>query len=395
MSYRTKAILIHSARAVYALNWMDIAPALVYIKSHFSLTAVQLGALITSFYMGISIFQLMGGYLSSFIGDKKTSLIGLLFVGIFAVTSGLSANFTELLISRFFAGLSAALFFSPALSLLASIVPAEKYSFHIGIYNGAFNVGGGIGVIGWDIIDIYLGYRIGFLLGGIITIILFFILYLLFRDIPNIKTERSDIKRSLRKVFSSKMVILLAFIGIGSMVSETIIGQFFVYYLESINFSTVFASSVSSLFLLMGFLGGVIGGYHYSRTNHKIVVFVGLNISLGILLIVVGFSFNYIVIIALAIIMGMLAVYAMSVTYTIIRYLARRDLVSMTLSFVNFVQLIIAAIIPIIFTYLYTFYNYTFSWSAMGILTLAFIPMIFLIKNQLQTVVKSKTSVNK
>ena len=387
MNYRAKAVLVHSARAVYSLNWMDIAPALVYIKSYFSLTAIQLGALITSFYLGISTFQLVGGYLSSFIGDKKTSLIGLLFVGIFAITSGLSTNFTELLISRFFAGVSAALFFSPALSLLASIVPPDKYSFHIGVYNGAFNVGGGIGVIGWAILDIFIGYREGFILAGIITIVLFFILYMLFRDIANIKTERSDIKRSLKKVFSSKMIILLAFIGIGSMVTETIIGQFFVYYLESISFSTVFASSVSSVFLLIGFLGGVIRGYHYSRTPHKIGVFVAINVALGILLILIGFSFNYIEIIILAIVTGILAVYGMSVTYTIIRYLSRRDLVSLTLSFVNFVQLIIAAIIPIIFTYIYTIYNYKLSWSVMGILTLSFIPMIFLIKNQLKGII--------
>ena len=41
-------------------------------------------------------------------------------------------------------------------------------------------------------------------------------------------------------------------------VSETIIGQFFVYYLESIKYSIDLAGSISALFLIIGFLGGII-----------------------------------------------------------------------------------------------------------------------------------------
>ena len=172
MNYGARAGLVHAARALYALNWMDMAPALVYIKAYMHLTVVQLGTLVTAFYVGIAIFQVLGGYLSSYIGDKTTSLIGLLFVSVFAIMSGLSNNFTELIISRFFAGMSAALFFSPALSLLASIVPENKYTFHIGIYNGAFNVGGGVGIIGWAILDQYIGYRIPFIIAGVATMAL-------------------------------------------------------------------------------------------------------------------------------------------------------------------------------------------------------------------------------
>ncbi|KPV46217.1 MULTISPECIES: MFS transporter [Acidiplasma] len=393
MDYRGKAVLIHSARAVYAVNWMDIAPALIYIKSYMNLTSVQLGLVVTSFYIGISIFQLLGGYLSSFIGDKQTSLIGLLFVGIFAITSGLSTNFLEISISRFLAGMSAALFFSPALSLLASIVPSEKYSFHIGVYNGAFNIGAGTGVIGWAILDIYIGYRYAFLIAGIITVMLFLVLYILFKNIPNIKTERSNIKKSLLQVFSSKMIIFIAFIGIGSMISETIMGQFFVYYLESLSFSHITASTLASIYLLIGFFGGVLGGYHFSRTDHKIRVFLLLNILIAALLAITAFIFNYIEILIVVIAMGMSTVYGISVTYTFVRYMARRDLISLSLSFVNFVQLLVAAVIPVIFTIVYTAYNYKLAWIAMAILSVLFIPLILTINKKLEEIIKIKTSV--
>ena len=389
MDYGARAGLVHAARALYALNWMDMAPALVYIKAYMHLTVVQLGTLVTAFYIGIAIFQVLGGYLSSYIGDKTTSLIGLLFVSVFAIISGLSNNFTELIISRFLAGMSAALFFSPALSLLASIVPENKYAFHIGIYNGAFNVGGGVGIIGWAILDQYMGYRIPFIIAGVATMALFAVLTILFRDIKNVKTNKSDIFTSFKKVFSSRTIILIAFIGIAAMVAETIIGQFFVYYLESINYSADLAGGISALYLLIGFFGGVVGGYHFSRTGHKIGTFVSINIALSISLIAIGFLHNYIFIIILAIAIGMITVYGMSITYTLVRYLARRDLVSLTLSFVNTLQLLVVVAVPVVFTVLYSDYNYTVSWIAMGIIGLIFLPLIFLVKGNLVKAVPS------
>ena len=389
MNYGARAGLGHAARALYALNWMDMAPALVYIKTYMHLTVVELGTLVTAFYIGLAIFQVLGGYLSSYIGDKTTSLIGLLFVSVFAIMSGLSNNFTELIISRFFAGMSAALFFSPALSLLASIVPEDKYTFHIGIYNGAFNVGGGVGIIGWAILDQYLGYRIPFIIAGIATMALFAVLTFLFKDIKNVKTNKADMLTSFKKVFSSRIIVLIAFIGISAMVTETIIGQFFVYYLESINYSADLAGSISALYLVIGFLGGIIGGYHFSRTGHKIGTFLAINIALSLSLIIIAFTHSYIFIIILVTATGLITVYGMSITYTFVRYLARRDLVSLTLSFVNTLQLMVAVVIPIIFTVLYSDYNYTVSWIAMGIIGLIFLPLIFLVKGNLVKAVPS------
>ena len=85
----------------------------------------------------------------------------------------------------------------------------------------------------------------------------------------------------------------------------------------------------------------------------------------------------------------MLAVYGFSITYIFIRYLARRDLVSLTLSFVNTIQLSVAVTVPVIFTVLVSQFNYTISWLAMGIIGLVFLPLIFVIKDGLKKVIPS------
>ena len=185
-------------------------------------------------------------------------------------------------------------------------------------------------------------------------------------------------------MLTSKVIIFIALIGIGARISETIIGQFFVYYLETIRFSPSSAGLASSIYLLVGFLGGILGGYHFSRTRYKITMFVIINLMLSFLLISLGFVHNYIIIVFFTITLGMLTIYGFSVMYTFIRYISRRDLVSLSLSFNNSIQLAIAAIAPIIFTAIAYSYSYRASWIVTGIIPLVTLPLILFIKNDLK-----------
>ncbi len=381
MDYRVRAAGIHAARAIYALNWMDMAPALEYIKSYLNINIVYLGFLVSAFYLGISVFQILGGYLSSRIGDKSISFIGLFLVGVFAVTSGLSSNFIEIIISRFFAGFSAALFFSPALSVLASIVPEDKYTFHIGTYNGSFNLGAGIGVFGWGYLDMYLNYRTAFIIAGIITFIILIFNVIINKGTENIKSSKSLILNDMKKVILSPLIFIIALASIASMVSETIMGQFFVYYLESRGVSSITASSISSIYLFIGFAGGILGGLHFSRTARKFTTFALVNLVTGLLLITISFVYNYDFLIFIIIILGMLTVYGFSISYTIARHISRRDLVSVTLSVVNLFQLLIAFILPVLFSNIVHLYNYKYAWISMGIISIVFIPLVYMVKH--------------
>ncbi|MCL4335920.1 MAG: MFS transporter, partial [Candidatus Thermoplasmatota archaeon] len=170
MGYRIQATSINVARAVYALNWFNIAPGLKYIASDFRFQIIQLGIITTAFYIGLSTFQMVGGLLSGRIGNKNTAVLGIAILGVSVITTGLSGNLFELFVSRLFAGIGSALFFSPALGLLADIVPKGSYSFYVGMFNGSFNLGGGVGIIGWALLDQVYGWRAPLVLAGIIML---------------------------------------------------------------------------------------------------------------------------------------------------------------------------------------------------------------------------------
>ncbi|WP_075057649.1 hypothetical protein [Thermogymnomonas acidicola] len=71
---------------------------------------------------------------------------------------------------------------------------------------------------------------------------------------------------NLKRVVASRYLWIVPVAGIAPMVAETITGQFMVYYLETgLHSGTATAGTVSSLFLFLGFIGGLVGGACSSR----------------------------------------------------------------------------------------------------------------------------------
>lgn len=368
MGYRFQAVSINAARAVYALNWFNIAPGLTYIASDLKLEIVQLGIITTAFYLGLASFQLFGGVVASRIGNRRTETFGLVVLGVSVIASGLSTNLPELFITRFAAGAGSAFFFSPALGMLSEIVPDEKYGFYVGTFNGAFNIGAGAGVLGWVFVDQYLGWRAGLIIGGLMTIALALENYAVLRGVVVHTSRGKDLFGKLRKAVTNRAMWLLPIAGIGSMAAETIMGQLFVYYGETgLHYSPSLAGTLGFIFLITGFFGGVIGGIQYSRTRHGSATFVGVLAITAILVLMIPFVRSPVPLGLLVTALGLVVVDGFSILYTIAARLAPdKSTISFSLSFVNFMQQAIGASFPFIFTGITHAAGYSVSWLVLG-----------------------------
>ena len=118
MRYQVRAISVNVARAVYALNWFDITPGLIFISQDLDLKLVYLGVATTAFYIGLAVLQMVGGILGTKYGSRIISFLGILTLGLGGILSGFSTNLLQLALFRFITGSGAAMFFSPGLSLL-------------------------------------------------------------------------------------------------------------------------------------------------------------------------------------------------------------------------------------------------------------------------------------
>ncbi len=383
MGYLFKATSINFARAIYALNWFDIAPGLTYISKDLGLQVVQLGIVTTFFYVGLAPFQLIGGALASRIGSKRVAFIGLLLLGLGAIASGFSHNLVELSFSRFLAGWGSAFFFSPGLSILRDISPVESYPLQVGIYNGVFGLGAGAGAFGWVFVDRAIGWQLGLMVGGVLVIAVAIENLFALRGVEEHKAESIGFRKKMYTVVRNKYLWLLAIGTLAATFVETIGGQFLVYFGENyLKITSIYSGFIDGLFLTIGFLGGVVGGYFLSKSAiRRPFTYTTLVVS-SIAFILIPFSGSLIVLTIIVAICGFSVQSGFSALYVLsLPYVRDKSMVPFALSFVNFIGIAVGSVSPFVFTLITDRIGPDFGWVILGILGIALVPILFLTKS--------------
>ncbi|MCL4451317.1 MAG: MFS transporter [Candidatus Thermoplasmatota archaeon] len=374
-----KPSVIHTTRAIYAMNWYDISPGLIYIQKAFSLTQVQLGILLTAFYIGVGIFQIPAGYISTRIGNRNTATIGILGLGIASIISAASPTYSILVATRFFAGVSSAMFFSPAIGTLRSATTDSTYNFHVNFFNGSFNLGAGIGVAGWEAIDSFEGFRAGFLIAGIITVAAAVAYFFTLREVNEERIQLSP-TRNLLNVLRNRGLWIYATAGTASVISENVAAQIVVYYMEkSLNVPAGLASVSGTLFLVFGFVGGIIGGLLIGKFRNVKVFFIFTTALTSMLMIALAYFTNIYIIFAIVSILGAVTVQGFSAIYIIItRSMKEKAQTTTSLSVVNAAQEIPGSIWPSIFSIISGSIGFFAAWNIIGVVSLAFMFLVII-----------------
>ncbi|MCI4360608.1 MAG: MFS transporter, partial [Thermoplasmata archaeon] len=114
------------ARLVYAVNWYNIGAVLPLIATSLHAGPAALGIVLGAFLLGVGLFQVPAGLAALRYGSRRISLIGITVLGLSGVAAALAPSWEVLAGIRFVGGVGAAMFFSPALSLIASYYPAGR-----------------------------------------------------------------------------------------------------------------------------------------------------------------------------------------------------------------------------------------------------------------------------
>ncbi|MEM3237931.1 MAG: MFS transporter [Thermoplasmata archaeon] len=369
------------SRAIYALNWYNIAPAFLLISATFSLRMGLLGLLPTVFMLGAGIFQVPAGIISTKIGAKNTAMTGLLLISLFSIFSGLALNFELLLLFRFVVGIGAAFYFAPIIPILNRLFKGENKGYVMGIYNGAFNFGGGFAILVWAIISYSLGWRVGLILGGIIGLITTVEnIIVIPKDVKN--DADSEIYSKIKMVLTSKSVWALAIGLSGFWGAYFTAAQFLVTYSESIkHIVPSFAGVMSSMILLMGIVGGPIGGKLSDKLGKRKLFMYIPALSIGVLFILIPFS-DLVNLFAIVILIGFLDVIVFSILYAMPAEYAEiePEYLPLAIGLINSVQILVGSFSPFLFGYIVDLSNYTIGWIFLGIFTIMFLPILHFAK---------------
>ena len=133
--------------------------ALPSIQKEFSVDAIQLSWIATSFMLAVAITLVPAGRIADIYGRKKVFASGLFFYTLASLLAGFSKTVEMLVFFRVMQGLGTAMFVSTGMAILTSIFPPQTRGRVIGIYVAAVYVGLSVGPFAGGILIQHIGWR--------------------------------------------------------------------------------------------------------------------------------------------------------------------------------------------------------------------------------------------
>lgn len=139
------------------------------------LTSAQVGGLGSSYVAGAVLGALLFGWLTDRLGRKRLFTVTLLVYLVATIASGLAWNFSSLLVFRFITGAGIGGEYAAINATIQELVPARRRGFTDLVINGSYWIGAALGAGGSLLaLDPHLvppayGWRVAFVLGGLIA----------------------------------------------------------------------------------------------------------------------------------------------------------------------------------------------------------------------------------
>ncbi|MCI4346038.1 MAG: MFS transporter [Thermoplasmata archaeon] len=378
------AAVLFLARIAYAFSWYNIGAVLPLIGGRFGAGPDALGFVLGAFLAGAGLFQVPAGFAAIRWGNRNSSIFGLLLMGGAGVLSAFSPDLFLLAITRFAAGVGAAFFFAPGLSLISSYYRAGERGPAIGLYNGAFNVGAAAGLVGGAFVGEALGWSAALLVGGAAILLAGGGVALLIP--PELPRDRPRTRSALwfagRGVLRSRSVWALAAGLIGFWAVVNVVGLYFVEFAQSARpgWGLGTAAAVAAAVVLISGIGGPVGGWLAERSRDRRTL-VAAFASLTALLVVSIPFLPLGPLIPLLLVLGVADGIVFAVQYLMPTYFPESsgDGAALAVGLINSVQVLVGSGLTILFGLVAQAQGFTTAWLLSGLLGLGLLPLLLLI----------------
>ncbi len=375
-----------ATRVVYALNWYNIASIFSLMAVEFGQGVSGLGALTSSFYLGVGLFQIPGGVVAARFGPRLTATFGTLVMSVAVLVSGAAATFDIIVLARFFVGVGMAFVFAPGVVLITQYFRRGAEGLGVGLYSSAFQVGGGVGLFGWAVVATVIGWRLSLIASGILGLLTVGMLLVL---VPreNITSRLRVGAPELRRVLLDRPLLLLGVIATGISMGSILISSFLVYYLiKTLEVTPAVAGAVGALVFLVPIFSSPLGGRFYDkRRNFKSIVVLAGSVS-AVATVITGFGGIYGPIVS-----ALLGGFVSGLGFTIVMSVARESASMgpeyriLSVAWVNSISLTCSFLPPIFFSFLAGNLGYTTAWVGGGALAFLLILPIIVFRTTLSS----------
>lgn len=251
--------LITIAHGVNEFYTVALPPILPLIVADFDITYGQAGALITTFFVMYSVFQLPVGFIADHIGKRRLLAGGMVLLsgGLFIV--GMATDFSLLLVGQAIAGIGGSTYHPTGMSLISDLEVATTEGRAMGIHGFG-------GVTGMALSPVLIGglasvfdWRLALSVGAAIGVIYAVIFLLLFSTPTAIRPARngggsSESEAGLRARLRSIVAIPIA---------GWVIALFAVNFLVSFEIGSIRTFAPTYLFVRLGDSTSIANGIYF------------------------------------------------------------------------------------------------------------------------------------
>lgn len=264
--------LIGMTIAAFIFNTSEFMPIglLTDIAQTFSITQTQAGIMITIYSWAVMLLSLPLMILASKYNYKKILLVTLFLFGLGQAISAISMNFPILIIGRLIVACAHAVFWSIASVIAVRLVNEDKREFAMSMIVTGTSVAMIAGLPLGRMIGLWIGWRITFLIVGIISIIL-----LLFQThyFPSLETTAAFSLNQLPTLLRNRQLITIY--GISLLFASAYYTAY--SYIEPFLSQVAYLSNntitlVLSLFGVAGIGGSILFSNFYNKNRKRFIL---------------------------------------------------------------------------------------------------------------------------
>jgi MFS family permease len=375
------AVGLFVAAITISFGSTSIGAILPLIGQRFRVSTESLGLLLGVILAGTAIFQIPGGFAVLRYGARRVVLASTVLGGAAFLLAGLAGDFSVLTFLLFLTGVSSALLYAPALSLVSSIFSEGRRGPAVGFFWGNFNgVGGMVGLLLGAYLGLTYSWQAPLEVGGAGLLLIALVLWWsLPRESPASAPSHQGLWMSGRRVLRTRAVWGLA-LGLGGFAGA---GYVPIYYLTTY-FEQVHptwginpAAQVAAFAVLATLPGAAIGGWIADRGFDRRTIVMLFALAFGLVVLWIPYAT-----LPLLWIIYLVAGFLLGVTYVVMdlfpSYLEETKGPGMALAvgLITTCQTLISSAVAIVFGFIAIISGYTAAWLFSAFLCLILLPLL-------------------
>lgn len=261
-----------------------VSPLLPDITTNFNISSQQASWIVTSFAVTYAIMAPLFGILADRWGKKRNIVIGLILFSVANAITFFSGSYIIMILSRIFAGGSAAMITSSVFAITGDLAPKNKNGLYLSIATSGFLTAIWVGAPLGNLIGHATHWRTVFIILAIGTFIIAIINGFVF---PNyVKTESRTHMALKQFKYIIYDVLVTTFWALAVYGVYTFLGSIFKNTTE---LSSIMISVAFTFYGVGALIGSLSGGWFSDKFGNHKVIQIGM-IGLAVLLILVGIT---------------------------------------------------------------------------------------------------------